>query len=243
MAQAMAKRSEIPMEKRWATEDLYISDAEWESFGIMLARYGAAVASARLRYLTVAAPAVKRVFLEMTGGAETPELSYESAYLRTESGEALLREAEKPIGSAVSAEAVEGLVALYTDHREREMRLGATLYGIHKDDIKVTLNGRDAGVYASQGQQRSIALAMKLAEGECSRRLTGEYPVFLLDDVLSELDFERRGYVLSALSGRQIIITSCDADLFGGTCDANIITVENGRVTEYADATQGEHYE
>ena len=122
------------------------------------------------------------------------------------------------------------------------MRLGATLYGVHKDDIKITLNGRDAGVYASQGQQRSIALAMKLAEGECSRKLTGEYPVFLLDDVLSELDFERRGYVLSALSARQIIITSCDADLFGGTCDANIITVENGRVTEYAD-NQGEHYE
>ena len=67
-----------------------------------------------------------------------------------------------------------------------------------------------ARLYASQGQQRSIALAMKLAEGEVSHRMLGEYPVFLFDDVLSELDEKRQNYVLDGMKNRQIIITSCE---------------------------------
>lgn len=63
------------------------------------------------------------------------------------------------------------------------------------------INGRNARLYASQGQQRTAVLALKLAEGELSRRLTGEYPVFLFDDILSELDAGRRAYLLGASAG------------------------------------------
>ena len=93
--------------------------------------------------------------------------------------------------------------------------------------MPVTLNGSDARVYASQGQQRSIALAMKLAEGEISRIVTGEYPVFLLDDILSELDRSRKEYVLSGFDGRQVIITCCE-DI--PELKARVFRVKNGKI-------------
>ena len=76
--------------------------------------------------------------------------------------------------------------------------------------FSITINGREARLYASQGQQRSVALAMKLAEGEISKSVTGEYPVFLFDDVLSELDTSRRSFLLNGLQNRQVLMTSCD---------------------------------
>lgn len=114
---------------------------------------------------------------------------------------------------------------LLTENTEKEIRAGTTLYGTHKDDIYIELNGKDSRSFASQGQQRSIALAMKLAEGEISKEITGEYPVFLFDDVLSELDPKRKEYVLSGLSGKQVIITCCEEVNIG-----RIFTVNGGRI-------------
>ena len=112
---------------------------------------------------------------------------------------------------------------------DREIAAGSTLFGIHKDDLEIELNGKYARIFASQGQQRSIALAMKMAEGEISRELGDcEYPVFLFDDVLSELDAGRRRFLLSALCGRQIVVTACDERDFTGT-DAHLIKVKEGR--------------
>lgn len=207
-----------------------VSPAEWESFGMMIASFGAKIAAARLRYTKLAAAAVADVFADMTCGAEVPSLEYVSSYLRTPAAELILAEADKPLGADADPRIAEGICNLYTDHLDREIRLGATHYGIHKDDIEIAINGNDARLYASQGQQRSVALAMKLAEGEVSRKISGEYPVFLLDDVLSELDSSRRSYVLSSLKNRQIIITSCDADLFANQPSANVIAVEAGRI-------------
>ena len=119
----------------------------------------------------------------------------------------------------------EEYLRLLTENTEKEIRAGVTLYGAHKDDIYIELNGRESRSFASQGQQRSIALAMKLAEGEISREITGEYPVFLFDDILSELDRSRKEYILSGLSGKQVIITCCEETNVG-----NIFTVKNGQV-------------
>ena len=123
----------------------------------------------------------------------------------------------------------ERLRGILLRHIDREIKAGYTLFGIHKDDVVIRLGGLDARVFCSQGQCRSIALAMKLAEGEISRAANGEYPVFLLDDVLSELDADRRDYVLSSLSGRQIIVTSCEPDVFRAPL-ARLIEVEDGNI-------------
>ena len=118
--------------------------------------------------------------------------------------------------------------AAFLNNVDKEIRAGTTLYGPHKDDIAITLNGGEARVFASQGQQRSIALAMKLGEGEISKDESGEYPVFLLDDILSELDESRKSYVISGLVGRQVLITTCEVIPEG----AKVFGVENGRYFE-----------
>lgn len=115
----------------------------------------------------------------------------------------------------------------FSSDTAREIAAGVSLYGPHRDDISIKINGRDARLYASQGQQRSVVLAFKLAEGDIINERCGEYPVFLFDDVLSELDDSRRRYVLEGAKEKQFIITSCEPeeligytnneiDVFGG---------------------------
>ena len=95
-------------------------------------------------------------------------------------------------------------------NRSRDIALGYTGTGVHREDIDILLNDMPAKEYASQGQQRSIVIAMKLAEGDIMEQCTGTAPVILLDDVLSELDFSRQDYLLNNIKGRQVLITSCD---------------------------------
>jgi len=98
----------------------------------------------------------------------------------------------------------------FNEEINREKAAGVTLFGPHREDVEFLINGKSARSFASQGQQRSIVLALKMAEGEVSREISGEYPVFIFDDVLSELDEKRQSFVLSGNKDKQIIITSCD---------------------------------
>lgn len=114
----------------------------------------------------------------------------------------------------------------------REKKFGMSLVGPHRDDFKIILNGNEAKFYASQGQQRTIALAIKMAEVELIKDDMGERPVLLLDDVLSELDENRRGYILNKIKNIQVIITCTDKDLFGNIPDVNLINVENIKINK-----------
>lgn len=158
-----------------------------EVWSQQMAQAGAVISSTRQAYTEKLCETVKVIFSDMTSGKEVPEIVYQS--LKNE----------------------EELLKLFTDHLEREVRIGSTLYGPHKDDLLLTINGKDARSYASQGQQRSLALAMKLAEGEISKARTGEYPVFLFDDILSELDASRKSYIMGGISGKQVILTTCES--------------------------------
>jgi DNA replication and repair protein RecF len=104
------------------------------------------------------------------------------------------------------------LVALRAG-RPLDIRRGVTHTGPHRDDVEFLLQGRAAAAYASRGEQRTVALALRLAEVELSRERTGEAPVLLLDDILSELDARRRARVIEAMSGvDQVFITTPDED-------------------------------
>ena len=128
----------------------------------------------------------------------------------------------------LAPDAAGKLAGLLAEHRETEIKNLTPPRGAHRDDVKIMLDGKSARFYASQGQQRSIVLSMKLAEGEISRELTGEAPVFLLDDVLSELDAARRGFILSNISSGQVIITSCGTEMFEDLGGVRMIRVKNG---------------
>lgn len=101
------------------------------------------------------------------------------------------------------------ILAKLVYNRDRDKILGYTSTGIHREDIDIYLDGKKAGEYASQGQQRSIVIAMKLAESDIMQHVTDVPPAVLLDDVLSELDSARQDYLLNNIKGRQVFITSC----------------------------------
>jgi len=124
------------------------------------------------------------------------------------------------------AEAVENSLA-------EDLRRGTTSLGPHRDDLLVLLDGQEARSYASQGQQRTAVVSLKLAEAGLIERRTGERPVLLLDDVLSELDGERRGALLAEVaSAGQVVITSVEAGPFPRDLIARAMvwTVVEGRI-------------
>ena len=115
-------------------------------------------------------------------------------------------------------------------HRQAELDSGQCLTGAHKDDLEISIDGRAARSFASQGQTRTAALSLKLAEREILLAETGEYPILLLDDVLSELDSRRQEFVLNRIGGGQTLITCCeDADISRRT-GGKVLFVEKGRI-------------
>ncbi|MBR7033231.1 MAG: DNA replication/repair protein RecF [Clostridia bacterium] len=196
-----------------------VSSAEWEVWAEHMSDAASRIAAARYEYSLKLSRHVVSFFEEMTGGAEIPSISYKSHLLG---------------GAEDGYDPAEGKKLLFeklTANVEREAAAGSTLWGIHKDDLRLSLDGSDARLFASQGQQRSFALAMKLSEGEISREKSGEYPVFLLDDVFSELDSSRRKYITERLLGRQIIVTSCEPSVVPeGAGAARFIEIRNGSV-------------
>lgn len=202
-----------------AVEDRRTFDSTIEFWSLQLAREASTIAALRVWYLKKAREFVSQSFSEMTGGSELPDLRYIGAGFK-----------EQPPEIYADREAVEQrYIELLTTHYDREIAAGMTLWGTHRDDMELTINGHAARLFASQGQQRSLALALKLAEGEICREETGDHPVFLLDDVFSELDATRRGYLCEKISGKQIIITSCEPNLIVG---AKKIEVSEGKFTE-----------
>lgn len=187
-----------------AEEDRATFDATIDFWSAQLAHEAAVIARARAEYVQKSGDIIAEFYRRMCQSGEideTPELIYAGS---------AKQDGEFYFDTEVTE---KNFLRLLTDFHEREIAAGSTLYGIHKDDIIINLNGKNTRLYSSQGQQRSLALAMKLAEGEICRMDCGEYPVFLFDDVFSELDSIRRRNLLREIADRQVIITSCESDM------------------------------
>lgn len=124
----------------------------------------------------------------------------------------------------------EQIIAHQRSHRAAELAAGACLTGAHKDDLEISINGQSARAYASQGQTRTAALSLKLAEREIFLSETGEYPILLLDDVLSELDSRRQAFVLNRIGGGQTLITCCEDEEIVKKTGGKVIFVDAGRI-------------
>ncbi len=114
--------------------------------------------------------------------------------------------------------------------RKEDMFSGVTSIGPHRDDLEFKINEFSARSFASQGQKRSIALSLKLAEAEVIRKNVGESPCFLLDDVMSELDPERQNFILNHIEGMQAFITCCDPSNIKNLKEGKIFNIKEGRV-------------
>ena len=115
-------------------------------------------------------------------------------------------------------------------HRQAELDSSQCLTGAHKDDLEIYINGRSARSFASQGQTRTAALSVKLAEREIFLAETGEYPILLLDDVLSELDEKRQEFVLNRIGGGQTLISCCEDEGISRRTGGKVLFVEKGKI-------------
>ncbi|MBO5725616.1 MAG: DNA replication and repair protein RecF, partial [Clostridia bacterium] len=114
--------------------------------------------------------------------------------------------------------------------RQEDMYKGVTSVGPHRDDIIFKINAINCRDFGSQGQKRSVALALKLSEAEIIKEITGEQPIALLDDVMSELDKSRQDYILNHIDGWQVFITCCETGHFENLNEGKIFTVKNGEI-------------
>jgi DNA replication and repair protein RecF len=115
-------------------------------------------------------------------------------------------------------------------NQERDIRLKMTSVGPHRDDISFNINNISARSFGSQGQKRSVALSLKLAGAEVIKEISGEYPICLLDDVMSELDENRQNYILNHIKGWQSFITCCDTSNIKNLKTGKVITIRSGGV-------------
>ncbi|MEA4815095.1 MAG: DNA replication/repair protein RecF [Oscillospiraceae bacterium] len=186
-------------------------------FNEQLARSGAVIIRYRAQYCKKLAQYAAAAHGECSGGRESLALAYKTV----STVEDPLEEEDK---------IAERLRQHQEEHYGAEIASGMCLSGPHKDDIEVLIGGRAARSFSSQGQTRTAALALKLAEREICRNATGEYPVLLLDDVLSELDDTRQEFVLNRISGGQVFITCCEDDRLNGLMNGKGFHIKNGEV-------------
>ncbi len=177
-----------------------------------LSVYAAALIRRRREYLCMLSPFAADAHAFLTDGGEKLELGFDENY------------------PADEGEIARKLLAQLSSAYERDMRLGYTTVGPHRDDIRILIDGSDARGFASQGQTRTAALSMKLAELEIFKQISGEPPVLILDDVMSELDLPRRKKLLARCEGVQCILTCTHAErvLYGKTC--NKIRICEGKI-------------
>ena len=190
-----------------------------------LVQHGSRVTATRHNFMLQLRPVAQTKQAELSGGREDLQIEYlpsfnygpwpEAEFELWQAGH-LLEDRRWPWDGDVSVtEIADALTAELAAQRSRELAAGMTLVGPHRDDLRFLANGRDLRAYGSRGQQRSAALSLKLAEVQAMTDATGSAPLLLLDDVMSELDAQRRSALLAALDGvDQAVITTTDWEDF-----------------------------
>ena len=184
-------------------------------FNARLCQVGALLISYRARFYQGLGEAAKVYHGLFSGGAEEFSLQYKTVSTVTD-----------PFAPVQTL--VQQLQEHLESHYRAELESGQCLTGPHKDDFDVSLSGMNLKIYGSQGQTRTAAISLKLAQRELMGRESGESPVLLLDDVLSELDPGRQDFVLNQITGGQVFITCCEPGRF--TKLGKTIEIQNGNV-------------
>ena len=170
-------------------------------YNLRLCQVGALLISYRARFYDGLGKAAGNYHSHFSGGAEEFSLQYKTV--------STVKDPFAPI-----AKLQEDLMEHLESHRRAELESSQCLTGPHKDDFEVSLSGINLKAYGSQGQTRTAAISLKLAQRELMGRESGEIPVLLLDDVLSELDPGRQDFVLNQISEGQVFITCCEPGQF-----------------------------
>lgn len=194
------------------------SEDELDIWDEQLAKTGAYISVIRDTYCNNLNNYTESLYNKITDGKETMKIYYQSTVYKNLDGR-IDHEGE--------------LADIYyrklKEHVQDDIKAGYTVCGIHRDDVVTLINGISAREFGSQGQQRSAALVMKLGQARIVRDQTGDAPVMLLDDVLSELDTERQRFILENIDGMQVFITCCDSRVLSGS-KGRIFSVSGGSI-------------
>ena len=200
-------------------DDLSKIIPQTESWNTVLAAEGLNVTYGRLKYFSQLEDLASQLYKELSGGENLTLKYYSSIFDTTE----------------LKCEEINGLYNEYLDRLndsfKRELKMRYTVLGVHRDDMNLYINGNEVKEFGSQGQQRSTALALKLAEAEIIRRKE-ETPIMILDDVLSELDEHRQHFILNHIVNSQVFITCCNINDVKELASGKVWNVKDGVFTE-----------
>lgn len=195
---------------------------ELSAWNEILAAEGINVTYGRLKYFNFLRLCAADIYSNLTNNAEELEMNYFSSIFKTD---------------CIDFDEKDNLYNIYMrsllKNLSAEMRLGYTLSGIHRDDVNFFINNLPVRDFASQGQLRSIALALKLSEAEIIRRKNKTNPVIILDDILSELDNVRRDFVINHIEKSQVFITCCNINDLSQLNYGKAWAVEDGNFSEF----------
>lgn len=217
---ALTEYNRILEQKNRILKDHFENPAMLEilpEFDLRLCQVGALLISYRVRFYEGLQREAARFHHQFSGGNEEFSLEYKTVSTVTD-----------PFASV--SVLTEKLMEHLEGHKRAELETGQCLTGPHKDDFTLRLNGIDLKTYGSQGQTRTAAISLKLAQRELMSREWGEQPVLLLDDVLSELDPGRQDFVLNQIMGGQVFITCCEPGRL--TKLGKTIEIQKGSVRE-----------
>ncbi|MCL1835401.1 MAG: DNA replication/repair protein RecF [Oscillospiraceae bacterium] len=186
-----------------------------DDFDQRLAEQSSRLIYYRSAFALILARKAAEIHSDFSGGAERLEISYKTVGGMDASG-------KKP------EQLLPALLEHQRAHRQAELGSGACLSGAHKDDLEIEINGMPARRFASQGQSRTAAVSIKLAERSVHSDDRGEKPVLLLDDVMSELDPARQSFILERITDGQVLITCCDGAAAPAAAGAAWLHVEDG---------------
>ena len=191
--------------------ELYDMLDTWDD---QLARYSACVIKERLQYIDLLSEYSKSIYSGISENKESFSVFYS-------------KNIDKNLSvNDIFLSEIENL----KNSRKEDILSKTTTVGPHRDDLEILINDVSARSFGSHGQQRSCALALKLGESEIIKKVTGETPVALLDDVMSELDEKRQDYVLNHINDRQVFMTCCDPSQVLRLCGGKSFLIKDGEI-------------
>ena len=211
-ANLLAEYNRLLKQRNSLLKDIPIEPALLDMLDVIderLTAAGEGLAQERKRYIDELLPSVRRIYDGFSGGSEEINVGY----------------VEKEAENGSFAQRLKA-------NRKQDIINKTTSVGPHRDDMDIKINGISARSFGSQGQQRSCAIALKMGEAEVMKHFTGEQPVVLLDDVMSELDANRQDFILNHIIDRQVFITCCEPSTVLRLCAGKTFHIDKGNLIQ-----------
>ena len=217
-AEVLSHYKHTLMQRNALLKDIHLNSGLYDlldTLDIQLARFSGQVVMQRLKYIDILSGYSKEIY----GGISENKEEISVKYSRND------------LDLSISLEDLCKIeLQRLKDSQKDDILNRSTTVGPHRDDIEILINNVSARSFGSQGQQRSCALALKLGESEIIKSITGENPVALLDDVMSELDEKRQDYVLNHIKDRQVFLTCCDPSQVLRLCGGASFLIKGGEI-------------